>query len=490
MEKINMYRKKLSKSKEIEVKQDLIVPDSKQDLLKILDGNFYCYFSKVEVQNGKIKANGNIDLYISYISSNEETLGLQTTFNFDDSLENNIIAEKMNLEYNIKVSKYDIKIVNERKVSVSVTLKVFYDVYGVDSVEIYNDFNEIEDVQLNSKKIKINSLIGMNSNVASLKEEIKTDGADIISDILNVDTKISNKEVKISYNKILSKADLVVKIIYLTKDGRVQRVQEKFPVMSFIELENVKEENICSTDYQIRNILLKINNGDDNSITVQMEYEICCKAFESKEQEVVSDLYSLKYDTEFDLKEIEFLNDISEKDEKTVDIDEKIKLENAKKVIDVYGKSKILKNTISNNMSNIEGEIELKIYYEEENKLGLSVQTSAVPFICKVQAQNEFVSSFEDIEFELNGGELLIKGRVKILDDNLKKNKINIVQSVTKKEILNKEDYGIIVYNIKQNDTIWDISKKFRVKQENIINSNNLEEPYTLKTGEKMYIIR
>ena len=490
MEKINMYRKKLSNSKEIEVKQDLIVPDSKQDLLKILDGNFYCYFSKVEVQNGKIKANGNIDLYISYISSNEETLGLQTTFNFDDSLENNIIAEKMNLEYNIKVSKYDIKIVNERKISVSVTLKVFYDVYGVDSVEIYNDFNEIEDVQLNSKKIKINSLIGMNSNVASLKEEIKTDGADIISDILNVDTKISNKEVKISYNKILSKADLVVKIIYLTKDGRVQKVQEKFPVMSFIELENVKEENICSTDYQIRNILLKINNGDDNSITVQMEYEICCKAFESKEQEIVSDLYSLKYDTEFDLKEIEFLNDISEKDEKTVDIDEKIKLENAKKVIDVYGKSKILKNTISNNMSNIEGEIELKIYYEEENKLGLSVQTSAVPFICKVQAQNEFASSFEDIEFELNGGELLIKGRVKILDDNLKKNKINIVQSVTKKEILNKEDYGIIVYNIKQNDTLWDISKKFRVKQENIINSNDLEEPYTLKTGEKMYIIR
>ena len=426
MEKINMYRKKLSKSKEIEVKQDLIVPDSKQDLLKILDGNFYCYFSKVEVQDGKIKANGNIDLYISYISSSEETLGLQSTFNFDDTLENNAIVEKMNLEYNIKVSKYDIKIVNERKLSISVTLKVVYDVYGVDSIEIYNDFNDIEDVQLNSKKIKINSLIGMNSNVASLKEEIKTDGADIISDILNVDTRISNKEVKISYNKILSKADLLVKIIYLTKDGRIQKVQEKFPVMSFIELENVKEENICSTDYQIRNILLKINNGDDNSITIQMEYEICCKAFESKEQEVVSDLYSLKYDTEFDLKEIEFFNDLSDKDEKIVDIDDKIKLDKAKKIIDVYGKSKILKNTISNNMSNIEGEIELKIYFEEENRLGLNVQTSTIPFICKVQAQNEFTSNFEDIEFDLNNEELLIKGKVYISEDNMKKNKINI----------------------------------------------------------------
>ena len=490
MEKINMYRKKLSKSKEIEVKQDIIVPDSKQDLLKVLDENFYCYFSKVDVQAGRIKVNGDVDLYIAYISSNEETIGLQSTFNFDDVLENNIIAENMKLEYNIKVVKSDIKIINERKVSVSVNLKVDYNVYGIDTIEIYNDFNDIEDVQINSKLIKLNSLIGVNSNVASLKEEIKIDGADIISDILKVDTMISNKEVKISYNKILSKADLTVKIIYLTRDGRIEKVQEKFPVMSFIELENVKEENICSTDYQIRNILLKINNGEDNSITVQMEYEVCCKAFESKEREIVSDLYSLKYDTEISLKDIEVSNDLYTKDEKIVDIDEKIRLENVRKVIDVFGKSKILKNTISNNMSNIEGEIELKIYFESESRLGLNVQTATIPFISKVPAQDEFACSFENMQFDFNNSELLVKGNVCILEDSLQNSKISIVQEVNKKEQVSKNDYSMIVYSVKQNDTLWDVSKKFKVKQENIINSNELTEPYNLKAGEKMYIVR
>ena len=490
MEKINMYRKKLSKSKEIEVKQDIIVPDSKQDLLKVLDENFYCYFNKVDVQAGKIKVNGDVDLYIAYISSNEETIGLQSTFNFDDVLENNIIAENMKLEYNIKVVKSDIKIINERKVSVSVNLKVDYNVYGIDTIEIYNDFNDIEDVQINSKLIKLNSLIGVNSNVASLKEEIKIDGADIISDILKVDTMISNKEVKISYNKILSKADLTVKIIYLTRDGRIEKVQEKFPIMSFIELENVKEENICSTDYQIRNILLKINNGEDNSITVQMEYEVCCKAFESKEREIVSDLYSLKYDTEISLKDIEVSNELYTKDEKIVDIDEKMKLENVRKVIDVFGKSKILKNTISNNMSNIEGEIELKIYFESESRLGLNVQTATIPFISKVPAQDEFACSFENVQFDFSNSELLVKGNVCILEDNLQNSKISIVQEVNKKEQVSKNDYSMIVYSVKQNDTLWDISKKFKVKQENIINSNELTEPYNLKAGEKMYIVR
>lgn len=51
-------------------------------------------------------------------------------------------------------------------------------------------------------------------------------------------------------------------------------------------------------------------------------------------------------------------------------------------------------------------------------------------------------------------------------------------------------DYSMIVYSVKKDDSLWNISKKFRVKQENVIKSNNLEEPYYLKPGEKIYIVR
>ena len=83
MEKINIYREKLIKEDKINLKQDLIVPDSKQDIFQIKDSSFYSYLSKVEVSNGMIKANGNIDSYISYISSGEETVGLKTVFIFE-----------------------------------------------------------------------------------------------------------------------------------------------------------------------------------------------------------------------------------------------------------------------------------------------------------------------------------------------------------------------------------------------------------------------
>ena len=67
---------------------------------------------------------------------------------------------------------------------------------------------------------------------------------------------------------------------------------------------------------------------------------------------------------------------------------------------------------------------------------------------------------------------------------------IKIVQDVTQKEIANESDYSMVVYSVKSNDTLWNISKKFRVKQDNIIKSNSLEEPYELNAGDKMYIVK
>lgn len=483
MEKINIYRKKLSKSKEIELKQDLIVPDIKQDIFQILDTNFYCYLNKTEVVSGKIKVNGNVDSYISYVSSSEETLGLQANFSFEDVLENNNITDEMNLEYKIEVLKQDIKIINERKISISVNIMVYYEVYGKDELEIFNDFSDIPDVQIDSKNIKMNSLIGINSNIASFKEELKVESSDIISDILNVNTDILNREVKISYNKVLTKADLDVKILYLTKDGRVCKVKEKFPIMSFIDIDNVKEDNICSTDYQIRNILLNVNNGEENGITIQMEYEIICKAFEIKEEKIVNDLYSLKYDTEISSKEIEIEDELSTNNEEKLDINEKIEIENVRNVIEVYGNCKVLKDN--------EGELYLKIYYESENRIGLNVKNVTIPVIFKA-SEDKHNARVENLEFDLNNNLLIVHGNIVTEDgeNNLKNKTIRVVQDITKKELSDNPDYSMVVYSVKKNDTLWNVAKKFKVKQENIINSNELAEPYMLKYGDKLYIIR
>ena len=68
-----------------------------------------------------------------------------------------------------------------------------------------------------------------------------------------------NHKIKISYNKVLSKADVMIEILYLTEDEKIKTVTAQIPIMGFIDIPNISDKEICDTDYEIRNINIKPN---------------------------------------------------------------------------------------------------------------------------------------------------------------------------------------------------------------------------------------
>jgi len=61
-------------------------------------------------------------------------------------------------------------------------------------------------------------LCGQNSTRASAKETLIIDSNDVLSEVLGVDFNITNKDTKVSYNKVLAKADIEMRILYLTEE--------------------------------------------------------------------------------------------------------------------------------------------------------------------------------------------------------------------------------------------------------------------------------
>ena len=68
-------------------------------------------------------------------------------------------------------------------------------------------------------------------------------------EILKAQVTIINKEVKTSYNKVLVKADANTKIMYLTEDNRIGRITGKIPVVGFIDIQNISEDNMIDKLY-------------------------------------------------------------------------------------------------------------------------------------------------------------------------------------------------------------------------------------------------
>jgi hypothetical protein len=130
--------------------------------------------------------------------------------------------------------------------------------------------------------------------------------------------------------------------VYLTEDNRVSKAQVKVPIMSFIELENIKENHKCETTYEIRNEFLKINNNEEHSITCQLDFDVICEAYEEKEIMLIYDMYSLKNDLDFNVNTFA-INSSLANSKKKVEIEEKIELEDVKNVVSIVAQGKIVK---------------------------------------------------------------------------------------------------------------------------------------------------
>lgn len=40
--------------------------------------------------------------------------------------------------------------------------------------------------------------------------------------------------------------------MYLTEDNRINNVSTKIPIMGFIDIENINDNNICDVDYKLK----------------------------------------------------------------------------------------------------------------------------------------------------------------------------------------------------------------------------------------------
>ena len=134
-QKIKINRKAICKEKEFEIKSDIIVPDIKPDMVAIKETNANTYIYKEEISRGKIRIDGNIDGFVSYLAENGDNRSLEITLDFSEIIEDDNITE--NLKSKIKISLKDVetKILNERKICVIANLKIEVEFYEIIDIE-------------------------------------------------------------------------------------------------------------------------------------------------------------------------------------------------------------------------------------------------------------------------------------------------------------------------------------------------------------------
>ena len=487
-----------TKAEVILVEGDMIVPDSKPDILNtICTSGVVCIYKK-EVLEGKVRIDGNINTYIMYIpdDENDKVRGITTTLDFSENIQIANANEEMNCRVITRLKSIEAKVINGRKVGIKAAIEVEVKVYSNETIAIVNSIPNSDGIQTLQENLLVNSLVGMGENKIFAKDTISINSEDNLAEILKTNLCICNKDVKISYNKILAKADAQIKIMYLTEDNRIENVLSNIPIVGFIDIPDVTEENICDIEYEIRNIVLKPNPTEEHSIYVEIEVGVMANVYEEKEISLIQDLYSPSENLEFNQRNITTMTDKrSNKD--TLQIREKVTLEGMgdRSIIDVEVIPRIEKEHKKDNRIIYEGELELN-FILSNNDLQVETRTAKIPFDYSVDNLENVEEISTNMEIEVlnqdfivqDGGIVTCNIDLEITLNSYKTSKLNVIDEIQTNGERQKEDYSIIMYIVKKGDSLWKIAKDYGSTVEDIIRTNGIENENIINPGQKLFI--
>ncbi|MBR1654230.1 MAG: DUF3794 domain-containing protein [Clostridia bacterium] len=490
----------IGKAKEnIEAEGDVIIPDIKPDILSTINTNGTVCIYKKEIQDGKIRIDGGVQVYIMYLADDESSnvRGLNTVIDFTKVIDMEKASPTMNLESNINLKDIECKILNGRKISIKANIEADVSLYSNENIEFIKGIENREDIQVLNTSSTIDSLLGTGVTKAYAKDTITIENTDNFAEILKVNFNLTNREVKTSYNKVLAKSDMQVNIVYLTEDNRVNEVNWQIPVMGFIDIQNISDDNVCNVNYEIKNILIKPNSTEEHSIYVEIELEISCNVYEKKELDIIQDLYSPTENLNSSQKNITVMQD-----KKTITDKCQVKermfipeLQNSR-ICNTEVNPKITKQNIYNDKIMCDGELKIQFMFISATTNRVELKTQTVPFNVNIDCPGVSSNSNLNTNIEITSRniELLPDGNVDatielaVTSDLSKMMEVKVIDDIENVENNEENIYSIVVYFVKPGDTLWNIAKRFRSTITAIVSVNGIEDENKINVGQQLFI--
>ena len=480
------------------VEGDIIVPDIKPDILKLsrVDGNVY--ITKKEIQDGTLKIDGIIDTYVLYVADNEtnQIKGINTVLNFTESLDIPELNNNMDVSLNCSIGNIEHKIVNGRKISVKCPVDITVEITENKNIEVIKDLEGADNIQKQIKKLTFNELVAAGFENVSVKETI-TNPSDLppIGEILKVSGSLEDKDYKISYNKLLAKCDMKIRVVYVadTEKCEIEGFEARIPVTGFIDLNGINDQMNFDVDYNLSYLYIKPVYQDlkANSISVEAELEFCAKAYDSRTLEAIADVYNPEH---VECNELKCKNKLASEKIKTDQLVTIPELINSG-LLDLNVKPVITDKHFMDDKLSLNGSLDLDISYYNRDKNIVETKKIELPFKQsiklnkRVNENNVSISvCVEYIKYDLkNSGQLQFESQF-VIDiyelDNVEFNTINNIMQ-TNEEI--KPIASIVIYYVKPGDSLWNIAKQYRSTIDSIMQINDLKDD-AIHPGQQLLI--
>ena len=487
------------------IEQDIIVPDTKPDAVKIVNVTVTPYVSMFEVMDSKIKVSGKINYFIIYRVSDDKfgTRGLYVSFPYTEVLNVDNIYSNMEITVEPFCKNVIYSLPNERKISIK--SEICFKVKGKEkiNVNLIKEFESEDNIEIKTcEKVFQNIIQNKNSIIASKEDVMLPKEAEDFFELLKVETKIINTDFKDSYNKIMVKGDILTKIIYLSENNNenIKTVILTIPFSAMIELDNISDKSKFDIKYIMQDFNIKLNSDITSTKTMSAEYQVNVDVtmYEEDEIEYIDDFYSQTKNLQYDVESVEVVSK-NVAFTKNIDIKENISniLPQNTVILDYDLDTNYVVPKITNNMVELEGNAKISLLiqnidnYEIENKV-IDVLINEKYDVNNVDKDsNMFIEVMgENLNVNQNGTDIEVKLTL-VVNTNIENiANMNIIDKIEDMVLDTSNLDSINLYIVRPGDSLWKISKKYKTSVDKIVKINNIEDPDVIDIGQKILIIR
>ena len=478
---------------------DIIVPDTKPDVLKIISADSTLVIKEKYVQKGKVTLSGIVCYRIIYEGENDTLSARSIEYAAPFSYQHEIACIDDNPEFYAfpVLSNVKTTIVNSRKIGVHSVFDIKISSACTDEKTFVTSLDNC--IPSKRKIIKYTNKIISKEEDTELAEMIEF--PDNAAEILSVNATVNRNDIKVVNNKIVVKGEAVLKIVYITTDNAIDEFNYNSEFSDVLEVSGIKPEMMTNVTLAVKECCVKITEnagGTAAPLTVRIVAAAYIDAYESAEETGIYDAYSPETNIETTYDDVGYLTLLAD-ETKQNNISDFVETSGAvESIFDTRAVCTVRSQSYTaDGGATIEAIIGASVIYTENGQL--NTVRKDIPVTFKFDAPKEISDVQLAAYMSISGiscarkGECQIELKIPVMCEVLIFSKstdkllcdVNTENAV---KIDKTNQPSLTVYFVKEGDTLWNIAKKYKVLTEDIAKVNGIENENMIKPNDKLLI--
>lgn len=489
--------------------EDYNVPDQKEDVQRIIQGNAELKPEDIRPVENYVKITGKVYFKVLYMtaSGDPRPAVLEGKIPFEEMVYAEGDGNETFFLRNVR-TEFTATVVNTRKLSLRIMSEMEVGREWIRDEELTEDVESDVPIYRKTQNMNLLRLAVTRKDTYRIKEELTFPGTkESIGQLLITDISVRKLDIRMGQDEILLRGDLLVFCMYLSAEEKPDWIEQSVPFEGRILCDGVSENMYYHIQHSLEDTLADIRLDEDGEMRVlgiEATLSLRMNIFGEEETEILRDLYSLDQQCVFETKDT-VLEELLMQNQSKCKISERLSLPELKddvlQIIHSQGSIQVESEQYTEEGIRVEGILHLSFLYLRGNDIEpYGNWQGMVPFswLIEYPAMPDKVSSslsshVEQLAVTLAGSEAVEVKAVLSFDIFLVKlTPVEVITSVRMEPLDMErlsEQPGIVGHIVQNGEDLWSLAKKYMTTVEGIKEINGLNDE-KVSSGDKLLIFK